>query len=177
MDFDIRKICDYDISSIKEKVLNIPEEHWTRQSYRQDTMHVHSNTQSILLKHENFEHYKPLIDHDIAPLFEDDIHQLEQTLFNDFGPGRLRDVTLVKLLPNSDIGEHYDGDCAELAGWQRCHLPIITNENVIFHVGETSEHLKEGKLYQIDNLNKLHSVENKSDQPRIHMMLEYFINA
>lgn len=175
MNFDIKKIGEYDITGIRDKVLSFTESDWVKQTFRQDTYKEHNNTQSILLIHDNFENYKKLVDHDIAAMFTKEIDELTDILTSVFDKGQLRDVTFVRLSPNSSVLPHIDNISENLKGWQRCHLPIITDEKVIFNVGDTTMHLEEGSIYQIDNTNKIHSVLNDSDTPRVHLLLEYFI--
>ena len=56
----------------------------------------------------------------------------------------------------------------------RIHLPLITNDEVIFDVGESSMKMAEGELWEINNRRE-HAVANNSDNDRIHIILDYVI--
>ena len=51
------------------------------------------------------------------------------------------------------------------------HIPIHTNSDCIFKVGESIRHLERGEIVEIDNT-VTHSVVNGS-KPRIHLMVEW----
>jgi aspartyl/asparaginyl beta-hydroxylase (cupin superfamily) len=56
----------------------------------------------------------------------------------------------------------------------RIHIPIFTNENVIFKFPSVNESLnmKVGDLVEFNN-NIPHSGRNDSDQNRIHLIIDY----
>ena len=56
----------------------------------------------------------------------------------------------------------------------RIHIPLVTNQNVIFTVEDERFHLKRGHVYEINN-SKLHSVQNKNDPTynRVHLIFDY----
>ena len=55
----------------------------------------------------------------------------------------------------------------------RTHIPIITNENVEFQVGGEPLNLKVGEVWEINNA-RVHAVYNKSNQKRLHMIIDYY---
>ena len=70
---------------------------------------------------------------------------------------------------NKNIEEHCDFN--ELVLCHRIHIPIITNDQVIFHIDKIPFFLEEGKVYEINN-QKLHSVENNSNFDRVHLIID-----
>jgi aspartyl/asparaginyl beta-hydroxylase (cupin superfamily) len=60
-----------------------------------------------------------------------------------------------------------------LESCNRIHIPIITNNEVYFTVGGERKNLKDGEMWQINNNNKMHSVENNSNQDRIHLITDW----
>jgi hypothetical protein len=87
-------------------------------------------------------------------------------------------VRISRLLPRAVIRPHRD-ICREAAniafGQVRLHLPIVTNDRVVFRVGGEELRLLPGRLYYID-FTKLHSVRNDGTEPRIHLILDLQVN-
>jgi hypothetical protein len=89
--------------------------------------------------------------------------------------GRIR---IMKLLPGTIIREHRDTfeEVSDYAfGQVRLHIPIITNDKVIFTVGGKNYHLKEGHLYYV-NFTKKHYVRNDGAVARTHLVLDLQVN-
>ena len=59
-----------------------------------------------------------------------------------------------------------------LVNCKRTHIPIITNDLVTFTIGGETKQLKEGEIWEINNINE-HSVDNNSNENRIHLILDY----
>jgi aspartyl/asparaginyl beta-hydroxylase (cupin superfamily) len=77
---------------------------------------------------------------------------------------------LAKLLPHKSVERHTDmGEL--LPRIHRCHLPIKTNINVSFVIDETPFYFECGTWYELDNTRQ-HSVVNKSDEARIHLIVD-----
>ena len=55
----------------------------------------------------------------------------------------------------------------------RVHLPIVTDDEVLFYVGGEERHLKEGEIFEINNHNDLHWVRNNSKIDRIHLLIDW----
>ena len=53
----------------------------------------------------------------------------------------------------------------------RTHLPIITNDKIDFYIDNNKYYLKSCKWYYT-RLEKVHKVKNKSDQDRIHLVID-----
>ncbi len=89
--------------------------------------------------------------------------------------GRIR---IMKLLPGTIIRAHRD-ICDEVACFAfnqvRLHIPIITNDRVVFTVGGEQLHLRPGRLYYV-NFAKVHYVRNDGSEPRIHLVLDLQVN-
>lgn len=89
--------------------------------------------------------------------------------------GRIR---IMNLLPGTEIKEHRDAyeEVSDLAFNQvRLHIPIITNEHVIFTLNKKNYHLPEGKLIYL-NFSKKHFVKNDGNESRVHLVLDLKVN-
>ncbi|WP_029140166.1 aspartyl/asparaginyl beta-hydroxylase domain-containing protein [Citromicrobium sp. JLT1363] len=82
---------------------------------------------------------------------------------------------LARLKAGHYIDLHSDGTGAP----PRCHkihVPLITNPDAIFHIGEQSFHLPAGEAVEVNNMKK-HGAENAGTQDRIHLIFEVFEGA
>jgi hypothetical protein len=137
-----------------------------------------------LIFDKDFRHTKPTI-HKHFPIFKNPLNEVTQLLsetFNSqtntflnsfYGKGYYIRVNLVKLLKGGDIPEHID-ETFSLSHSHRIHLPIITNDKVVFTVGGESLCLKEGEMYEINNKHH-HKVANLGDHDRVHMILDWVV--
>lgn len=84
-------------------------------------------------------------------------------------------IIYANLPPNKKIPKHSDPGYY-LSIVHRLHIPIFTNENCYFHLDDTTIHMEEGRLYEINNLMN-HSVENKGDSDRVHLIVDIIPNS
>jgi aspartyl/asparaginyl beta-hydroxylase (cupin superfamily) len=54
----------------------------------------------------------------------------------------------------------------------RTHIPIKTNDNVLFTVAGETINMKEGEIWEFNN-QKYHSVHNNGDEDRWHLIIDY----
>ncbi len=183
---DFKQLGQCDISVLKAQLGNFDESLWYENKTRQNTYSVHQKTQTInLIFDEDFRHESPTL----LPRYE----QLRQaltpieSLLNRYysRPLKLKRLAarygkpyiiraiIVRLSPSSTISEHQDHG-SSLSRCHRIHIPLQTNENVLFSVGNSTANLKEGEVWEINNRN-VHSVNNQSEQYRIHLIVDYVI--
>ncbi|ARN74516.1 aspartyl/asparaginyl beta-hydroxylase domain-containing protein [Oceanicoccus sagamiensis] len=116
-----------------------------------------------------FGHYK-------RTQYVDELPYLKELLDNFKCPhGRIR---IMKLMPGTIIREHRDtfNEVSDYAfGQVRLHIPIVTNDKVIFTVNGTNYHLSEGRLHYV-NFTKKHYVKNDGTEPRVHLVLDLQVN-
>lgn len=168
--FNFKFIGKFDISKIKHKVLN-HNLNWDEYQYRQKTFTHHLDTKTIPLiwkekENKNFEfwtNYK---------YFETDIIDINKILKNKFGEGEIDTAILINLPSKKEIEKHIDNGLF-FKKRNRIHIPIITNENCFFEVGDEIINMKEGEIWEINNDNKLHSVINNGNFDRIHLLIDY----
>lgn len=87
-------------------------------------------------------------------------------------------VRILKLLPGCGIGEHRDvgSEAADFAFNQvRLHVPIYTNDRVIFSVGGEQIRMNPGRLYYV-NFTRRHFVRNDGETTRIHLVMDLKVN-
>lgn len=87
-------------------------------------------------------------------------------------------VRILRLAPGAGINMHRDirHEAANFALRKvRLHIPIHTNDGVIFHVGGEEIKMAPGRLYYV-NFSKKHYVENNGSEDRIHLVLDLEVN-
>jgi hypothetical protein len=84
-------------------------------------------------------------------------------------------VRLLKLAAGAQIPEHKDADLCYEEGLVRFHIPVITNQEVEFFLQGEQMHLQEGECWYM-NFNLPHSLHNKSNVDRIHLVIDARVN-
>jgi hypothetical protein len=164
-----------DLSFIKRKLEKITEQAW-KKSGREKTYEVHQQTQSLLLIHdEDFRHYKPTY-HPAYDQFKKELKPVFESISHHFGGnGFIARTLFARLSGHGKIDQHTDG-LFSLLKCHRIHIPIETNEEVVFTIGGEDKVLKEGEMWEINNAT-LHAVENRSDENRIHLIIDWVPNS
>ena len=177
----------YDISQIKKRYVELPDAvKQQRNNNPKELVELKSNTfdQRHGVQHETIglemiSHlrvikekfsisdilYKSNFDGELKSYALPIIEDLEKE-FN----GKVIRAVFVNLPSGKNIYPHIDeGLYAGLS--HRLHVPIITNNNVIYTVGDEKFCMTEvGKLYEINN-QKTHAVENLGTEDRIHLVV------
>jgi len=176
-DFRFKYVCNIDVSHIKELVNELTEEQWLENTSRQITFDNHSLTQTYFLvdhplnsKLNNF--YEGIVVYPESKLWLE-IYKIVSMLEN-YHNGKAGRVMLPKLKATGNIGAHKD-DGYYLNAVRRHHIPIITNEQVTFIVDKEEINMREGEVWEINNMKK-HEVLNPSDQDRIHLLIDIIPN-
>jgi Aspartyl/Asparaginyl beta-hydroxylase len=84
-------------------------------------------------------------------------------------------VRLLSLSPNSYIKEHRDNNSGYENGFFRIHIPIQTNDKVIFTVNQKPLTMREGECWYAD-FNLPHFVSNDGETDRIHLVIDCLRN-
>lgn len=84
--------------------------------------------------------------------------------------GIVAEVSFNNLSSKNKIVGHYDiGDYYEYM--RRFHVPIQTNNDVIFYIEKSSVNMSVGQCWEVNNA-KYHYVENNGDCDRIHLVID-----
>jgi aspartyl/asparaginyl beta-hydroxylase (cupin superfamily) len=81
----------------------------------------------------------------------------------------------MKLKAGAVIKKHRDHELSFEEGEARLHIPLVTNENVYFMLDGERILMKEGECWYLD-LTLEHSVENRSQADRIHLVMDVKVN-
>jgi len=173
MDFEgnFKKRLVLDVTGIKAKIRELSEDAWEADDFRQSTYSAHRDTQTInLLFDSDFRHANPSR-HPHYWTFKPELETVFANAKAVYAGGDIVRCMFVRLRPHGEISEHVDKGIS-LARSHRLHLPIITSEGVQFVVGGQMISMKEGELWEINNL-RPHSVKNTHNQARVHLILDW----
>jgi hypothetical protein len=175
--FNFNFIKNYNIDNIVKIVETFSNE-WKLNTSRQDQKdqtHNKTNTYFIRGMDQSWIPYQELktiaLSTSVELLIEINKIIKDLEVYHD---GKCGMAMIVKLFSDAEILEHSDGS-PYLSAVRRHHIPLKTNDNVLFFIDNESMNLKIGDCWEINN-NKLHKVINKSDQDRIHLMIDIVPN-
>ncbi len=172
------KLGFIDISLLAKQLDNMGPGLWLSNQQRQQNFAVHRATKSVFLLYDKGIFLKePSLHpayHLLTPALLTIRSQLEKYCLASFGVGNIARMLLVNLparqciLPHCDTGEIFSHA-------RRVHIPIKTNEQVIFSVNQQDKYLKAGEAWEINNCLK-HGVNNHSNEDRIHLIIDWLIH-
>lgn len=84
-------------------------------------------------------------------------------------------VRLMALGAGSQIKMHTDKGTSFEDGIARLHIPIVTTPDICFTIEDEEIHFSAGNTWYL-NADCLHGVNNASQKPRIHLMLDCIVN-
>ena len=90
-------------------------------------------------------------------------------------PGVIAKLMLAELASGQRIRRHSD-EAPALVLAHRCHLPILSNEQVVFNVDHEPRALQPGVCYELDNT-RPHAVRNDGPSPRVHLICDVLPEA
>ena len=173
-----RYIGDFDTDSIVTKLKDITQEDWEDFNFRADQEKVHRQTLTIPLFYYFYAgtDQERLIttDEKWSILFTDELNTLKDIGANAYPKGGLIRCLLVKLEAGGRIPLHIDTWINPSANSiHRVHIPVITNDDVIFSVGGELKNMKKGECWEINNLEEKHGVNNYSSTDRVHLIFDW----
>lgn len=188
MNFDgnFTSLGSVDVGPLRRLVSGLTAGDWAREAVRRQRYEVHRDTESIGLVYDlDFRHsqatrlpalqvFEPALRPALALIaahYENSPRG--KALCERFGLGYFVRASLVRLTAGGAIAPHQDMNFS-LAHSHRVHLPVVTNENVWFSVGEETRNLWEGEIWEINN-RRLHSVRNEGGEARVHLILDFVL--
>jgi hypothetical protein len=172
----VRRLGSVDVARLRDAVLAIPEAQWDAENAskpnRFDTL---TSTRHIVFRFiTDFVDWRHSYE---RPLWKEWQSLLEPVLAAataDYGyrRGAFPRIMLARMAPGGEIEPHRDSNPA--AQWpHKIHVPIVTNPDVTFFVGETGYHFAEGEAVEVNNMG-YHAVTNRGATDRTHLIFEYF---
>lgn len=170
-----KELYTVNIDRIKSFVETLSVDDWNSWNHRQKSFDVHSKTKTYPLgwcEEIDEMHLDVIVKNKFSPIW--DILGEEITRLENYLNGRSVSIIFANLLSFGKIPSHIDEKY--LRKVHRCHLPIITNDDVTFYVDREPLKLKEGVFYEINN-QLPHKVENNSLQDRVHLIIDILPNS
>jgi Aspartyl/Asparaginyl beta-hydroxylase len=90
--------------------------------------------------------------------------------------GSPKSARLMRLGPGSQILEHADHDPEVERPGVRLHVPIVTNDDVDFHLNGSPVRMAPGELWYL-RLSDPHRAHNRGTTDRVHLVVDMWIDA
>ena len=164
----------FDTDMIRKAIEAIPAERWL-ESERERLFDVHRDTQALLMVHfEDYQYKKP--EHrKLFFEFQDQVQPVVDYVADYYqNNGFIVRLILARLVAGGKIPKHTDAGFS-LLNCHRIHLPIITNKDVAFFVGDEERNMQVGELWEINN-GTVHAVENRGTEDRVHLIVDWMPN-
>ena len=165
----------YDVTNIKN-IITDNNLDWDEFTIRQRACTDMVNTKTIQIVYdEDFfsTNFEPVYSKNYE-LFKNELDKLSEIIKSQTdGKGYLLRAILTKLAKKKDIPKHVDVANETFKLSRRVHIPIITNPDCIFTVGDESINMKEGEIWEMNNDKQEHSVQNNGDTDRVHLIIDW----
>ena len=170
------------INTLLNSINELPEEAWDDKTDRNNNP-VHAMVKSVpirwtydALKRKKITRLKNNEWYDVLE-FTNIENELQEIYEKHYGAGFIDTIILTLMPGNHTLASHKDGGYS-LMRTHRTHIPLITNKDVLFKVGETvasseSKHMNVGEIWEINNA-RIHEVNNNGNDNRIHMIVNYY---
>ena len=160
-------IGNHDVSNFISKLSDLDWQYYTeRQEVRygmQDTLTVPLVWDERLSK----VHAWPALEQ-----FTTEVGEISKIFESIFGKGEVYTCVLTNLPAHCAINFHRDIG-KFFKDTNRVHIPIQTNSQVEFVVGDEKINMKVGEMWEINNSEKKHGVFNNGNTDRIHLMIDW----
>lgn len=171
-EFNFKFLGNYDITNIKNIVSSFTENDWLQYTKRQETYEAHKQTLCIPVLFDLMYDNRIGEKTNYYSLFKEEIELITNHINKSKNKkGFIIRFEIVKMLAKTKIPEHVDNS-PSLIEHSRIHLPICTTDEVFFKINDEEKNLKEGEIWEIDNVD-IHSVTNNSDIDRIHIIFDW----
>jgi len=179
MNWKFKFLGNYDIDNLLKLVNIYTTDDWNNWTLKQDTYpRTHGEGKIIpLLKNRTYGQRSDIRGQETEYFqkFSNEINSITEHIEKSYGKKLSIIHTELALLPSGNkVNIHRDmgGELTTPVKNPRIHLPIITNDSVIFDIDGERKVMKAGELWEINNL-ELHSVYNNGKEDRIHLILDY----
>ena len=172
----IRHLGNVDVAALRDAVLQLPEKVWAAENEtKPNRFGALDATRHIIFRFvSNFDDWRQSYD---KPLWNEWKPLLEPVLAKataayGYQRGAFPRIMLAQMAPGGVIHPHRDQNPA--AKWpHKIHVPLLTNDQVVFYVDGTAYYFAEGEAVEVNNMG-VHAVENRGDTNRVHLIFEYF---
>lgn len=173
IDTPVRRLGHVDCRGLTERVLAAEEGAWHSDSRRQDDYEVHAETQSIIL---SFCTGWPKVRVNRTAAWDDfadlAVPVMQELIARHYPAGGLVLRAIFARLPaGCRIARHRDAHPSFAVG-HRIHVPLVTNPDVDFIVGNERIEPQAHQAFELNNALS-HEVRNNGGEARIHFVFDY----
>lgn len=172
-----------DIKELTQAINRQPKEAWDADEDLRKNLAGNRQTQSLFLQVISGPEFINILKQ--RPLTQDDVlfYSAWESLHKEVQPivdyalshfeknGVILRIQIARMLPGAKILPHIDSSPL-LTSSYRLHVPIKTNDDVHFMVDGERIKMQEGQLYNLNN-RVPHWVENRSNEARTHLIIDY----
>lgn len=174
-----RELGNVDVSTIANLATPLSESFWSLEDSRKENdFSVFHHTQHIIFRFisGNRDH-QAYYSNPIWNIWESTLLPIIRSAVEpyNFQKPTYPKVMLARLKAGNSIDMHIDGRGSNLHT-HKIHIPIQTNPQSIFLIGDDSKHLKKGVAYEVNNVVP-HGAINNGNTDRIHLIFEVFDQA
>lgn len=172
----IRRLGHVDITALKAAVLAIPESVWQAENAdKPNRFEALDATAHIVFRFvSSLSDWRTSFARPMWDAWEPLIMPVMRAGTKDYGyaNGLFPRVMLARMPAGGVIQPHRDANPA--AKWpHKIHVPIQTNDQVLFRLGAETHHIGEGEAAEVNNMG-VHAVVNRGAESRIHLIFEYY---
>lgn len=172
----VRRLGPVAIEALRAKALALPDAAWDAENRaKANTFAALGATRHILFRFvDRLGDWRASSDRPIRESWADVLEPVlaQATAPYGYARGAFPRIMLANMPPGGIIHPHRDTNAS--AKWpHKIHVPLATNEGVIFTIDGVDHHLPEGEAVEVNNM-ATHAVVNRGATPRIHLIFEYF---
>ena len=172
----VRQLGKIDIDGLLAAVRSIPESVWDAENAdKPNKFEALDKTRHIVFRFvDSTRDWRGSHDRPSWAQWRDLLEPVMAQAVRDYGYARgvFPRVMLARMAPGGVIQPHIDANPA--AKWpHKIHVPLLTNDGVVFFCGGAERHFPLGEAVEVNNLGP-HWVRNDGDTDRIHLIFEYY---
>ena len=171
-----RHLGAVDVGPLIERVKKIPESLWDSEDEVKPNKFARLNdTRHIIFRYINFD--DNVFDFSDHPVLWEDWKEILLPIMDraaaslGYGDYRFPRVMLARLPAGGEVSGHSDGEASHYI--HKIHVPLVTNPETIFRVGQQHMHMPVGEIIEVNN-KRNHAVRNDGDCDRIHLIFECY---
>jgi hypothetical protein len=171
-----RHLGSADVGALIERVKSIPESLWESENEAKPNKIAQLNhTRHIMFRFvTDTANVFDFSDHPVLwnewkdmllPVMEQAARKLG---YSDY---RFPRVMFARLPAGGEISGHSDGEASHYI--HKIHVPLITNRETLFRVGQQEIHMQVGEVFEVNN-KRNHAARNDGSADRIHLIFECY---
>lgn len=172
----IRELGAVDTAALKTRLTRVPESVWQQENTNKENNYscFHSTEHLVLRFIPGLRDPRVFYSNPLWFLFQDSLLPIFESVSRELAIAEpvFPKAMFARLFAGKYISQHTDSGVSDFHT-HKVHVPLQTDPDVHFHIGRSAFFLEPGKAYVVNN-QVPHSVRNKSDRDRIHLIFEVF---